>query len=118
MSDVQLGQDGTREVQPPLRDAAALQPTERKARAISVGAVAFGAIALGATAIGALAIGSLAIGALAVKRGRVRRMTIDTLEVRRLHVGELTSGSGSEQTANLIYSGGDAPAPLKASMTR
>jgi hypothetical protein len=94
MKDVQIGQEGTREVEPVPPDATGDQVPTRTTRAIGLGAVACGAFALGATAIGALAIGRLAVGAFAMKRGHVRTLTVDILEVRRLHIGELTIDSG------------------------
>jgi hypothetical protein len=94
MKDVQIGQEGIREVERVVPGATGDQVPTRTTRGLGLGAVACGAFALGATAIGALAIGRLAVGAFAMKRGHVRTLTVDILEVRRLHIGELTIDSG------------------------
>jgi hypothetical protein len=94
MKDVQIGQEGIREVERVAPSATGGQVPTRTTRGLGLGAVACGAFALGATAIGALAIGRLAVGAFAMKRGHVRTLTVDILEVRRLHIGELTIDSG------------------------
>jgi hypothetical protein len=94
MKDVQIGQEGIREVERVAPSAKGDQVPARTTRGLGLGAVACGAFALGATAIGALAIGRLAVGTFAMKRGHVRTLTVDILEVRRLHIGELTIDSG------------------------
>jgi hypothetical protein len=94
MKDVQIGQEGIREVERVAPSATGDQVPTRTTRGLGLGAVACGAFAVGATAIGALAIGRLAVGAFAMKRGHVRTLTVDILEVRRLHIGELTIDSG------------------------